>query len=168
MSTKSSSLALDQQRLRLERRAALIRSRLLRTIDALDVRRHQVAELGHHAKRLAAPFAATAVGVAVVAVGTAFAIRVLVERRRQRRFGYRLAKALAPLRVRAEPRLPLWQEALRKVTLTVLGIVASAAAKRATRGLLIDRATDIARLGRVEQTPRLRGRSTTPLLGLSP
>ena len=54
MSTKDKALSLDEQRSRLERRANVIRSRLLRTIDALDNRRHQVQEIGHHAKRLAA------------------------------------------------------------------------------------------------------------------
>jgi hypothetical protein len=126
MTTKS--LSLDEQRARLERRANVIRSRLLRTIDALDNRRHQVQEIGHHAKRLATPLAVTAAAVAAVAFGSAFLIRALVVRRRERHFGYRLRQAIAPFRT--EARLPLWQEALRKVTLTFVGIVAAELAKR--------------------------------------
>ena len=128
MSTKEKTLALDEQRARLERRANVIRSRLLRTIDALDTRRHQVEELGHHAKRLAKPMAASVIGIAIIAAGTAFAIRAVVERRRERSFGYRLSKALAPLRTPARP--PFWKEALRKVTLSALGMLAAEAAKR--------------------------------------
>ena len=42
MSTKSSEL--EVRRARIERKANVIRSRLLRTLDALDTRRHQVTE----------------------------------------------------------------------------------------------------------------------------
>lgn len=132
MSAKS--LALEEQRSRLERRADVIRSRLLRTIDALDNRRHQVTELGHHAKRMAVPIAASVVGIAILAAGTTFAVKALIERRRERRFGYRLAKALAPFR--QPPRTPFWQDALRKVTLTALGIIASELVKRGAHGAL--------------------------------
>lgn len=133
MST-STKISLEEQRSRLERRANVIRSRLLRTIDALDTRRHQVEELGHHAKRLARPVAATVAGAAVVVIGAAFVIRAIVEHRRERRFSYRLSKALAPFREPVKP--PLWKEALRKVTLSVLGILASEAAKRGVHQLV--------------------------------
>lgn len=126
MSAKSVSL--DQQRERLERRANVIRSRLLRTIDALDDRRHQVQELGHHAKRLATPLAATVAGAAILALGTTFAIRAMVRKRRNRSLSYRVSEALAPLRAQVKP--PLWQDALRKVTLTLVGLLAAELAKR--------------------------------------
>jgi len=132
--TKALSLSLAEQRSRLERRANVIRSRLLRTIDALDTRRHQVQEIGHHAKRLAVPAIASAVGIAAVAFGTTLAIRALVERRRERHFGYRLAKAIAPFR--KEPRPSFWGEALRKIAISALGIVASELVKRGAKGLL--------------------------------
>jgi len=126
MSTKSVSL--DEQRERLERRANVIRSRLLRTIDALDERRHQVQELGHHAKRLATPLAASVAGAALLALGTAFAIRAIIEKRKQRSLSYRISKALAPLRAEVKP--PIWHDALRKVTLTFAGLLATELAKR--------------------------------------
>lgn len=134
MTTKAKALPLEEQRWRLERRANVIRSRLLRTIDALDDRRHQVQEIGHHAKRLAFPVAASLLGAVVVAAGATFAIRALVESRRERRFSYRLAKAIAPLR--SEPRPPFWKEVLHKLTLTVLGIAATETAKRGARAFL--------------------------------
>jgi hypothetical protein len=135
--TKPKELSLTEQRSRLERRANVIRSRLLRTIDALDNRRHQVQEIGHHAKRLAAPVGASLIGMLAVGVGTTFAIRALMERRRERSFTYRLSKALAPLREQHKP--PFWQDALRKVALTAIGLLATELVKRGTRGLLAER-----------------------------
>lgn len=138
MSTKTkAALSLDEQRSRLERRANVIRSRLLRTIDALDNRRHQVQEIGHHAKRLAAPVGASLLGFVAIGVGTTFAIRALLERRRERSFTYRVSKALAPLR--QPPRPPFWQDALRKVALAAVGIVATELLKRGAHGILADR-----------------------------
>ena len=135
--TKTKELSLTEQRARLERRANVIRSRLLRTIDALDNRRHQVQEIGHHAKRLAAPVGASLIGMVAIGVGTTFAIRALMERRRERSFTYRLGKALAPLR--EPPKPPFWQDALRKIALTAIGIVATELVKRGARGLLAER-----------------------------
>jgi hypothetical protein len=157
MST-TKSLSLDEQRARLERRANVIRSRLLRTIDALDNRRHQVQEIGHHAKRLATPVAATFAGIAVLAIGGALAIRALVERRRERHFSYRVHKALAPFRTEARP--PLWKEALRRVTLTAVGIIASELAKRGALAVVNGRALPGPTNGRAlpgAQPPMLTG-----------
>ena len=138
MSTKTkAALSLDEQRSRLERRANVIRSRLLRTIDALDNRRHQVQEIGHHAKRLVAPVGASLLGFVAIGLGTTFAIRALLERRRERSFTYRVSKALAPLR--QPPRPPFWQDALRKVALAAVGIVATELLKRGAHGILADR-----------------------------
>lgn len=138
MSPKTKTLSLDEQRSRLERRANVIRSRLLRTIDALDNRRHQVQEIGHHAKRLAAPVAGSVVGALVIGAGAIFAIRALVERRRERDFSYRLAKAIAPFR--AEPKTPFWQDALRKLSMTALTVLASELAKRGAKAFVDGRA----------------------------
>lgn len=138
MSTKTKvALSLEEQRSRLERRANVIRSRLLRTIDALDNRRHQVQEIGHHAKRLAVPVGASVIGFLVLAAGSTFAIRALAERRRERSFTYRFSKALAPLR--QPPRRPFWRDAVRKVALAAIGIVASELVKRGAHGLLAER-----------------------------
>ncbi len=126
MSTKS--IAIEQHRTRLERRASVIRSRLLRTLDALDARRHQVTEIGHQAKRLAVPLGGALLGAIVVVAGTTMAIRSMVESRREQSFAYRISKALAPLRREARP--PFWQEAARKIALTALTMVAAQAAKR--------------------------------------
>jgi hypothetical protein len=133
MSPKTETLSIEERRSRLERRANVIRSRLLRTIDQLDHRRHQVQEIGHRAKRLALPVGAAIVGVVVLTAGAAFAVRALVHQRRSRRLGYRVTQALAPLR--QERRLPFWKEALRRVALAALGILASELTRRGARVL---------------------------------
>jgi hypothetical protein len=124
-------LSLDERRSRLERRANVIRSRLLRRIDALDVRRHQVTQIGHEAKRLAIPAAAIVGGILVVAAGLTFAIKGALRWRRSRSFSYRLGKAFEPLR--QEPRPSIFSEALRKATMTAVGIVAAELARRGTK-----------------------------------
>ena len=138
MSLKPKVLSLDEQRTRLERRANVIRTRLLRTIDALDKRRHQVREIGHHARRLALPVGGAFVGMVLLSAGTVMVVRALVHSRRERRLGYRLVQALEPLRRQKRP--SFWSEALRKVSLTALGIVAGQLAKRGVSVVLVGRA----------------------------
>ena len=128
MSLKPKVLSLEEQRARLEQRANLIRSRLLRTIDVLDKRRHHVQELGHQAKRLAMPVGAAFVGMVLLSAGTIFVVRAIANSRRERRLGYRIARALEPLRLRKRP--SFWSDALRSVSLAALGIVATELAKR--------------------------------------
>lgn len=127
-------ISLEEHRNRLERRANVIRSRLLRTIDALDTRRHQVTELSQHAKRLAVPVAATVAGVALLAFGTAFAVARYVRHRRERTLRYHVSSLLA--RVRTEPRPSIVEDALRKLAVTVVSIVASEFAKRSMKNVL--------------------------------
>lgn len=134
---RTKSLSLDEQRSRLERRANVIRSRLLRTIDALDNRRHQVQEIGHHAKRLAMPIGAGVVGIVLATAGMTFGVRALIRHRREQSLGFRVSRALASFR--REEKTPFWQEALRKVALTALGILASELTKRGARGVLAGR-----------------------------
>ena len=135
MSLKPKVLTLDEQRARLEQRANVIRSRLLRTIDVLDKRRHQVQELGHQAKRLAMPVGAAFVGMVLLSAGTVLVVRALANSRRERRLGYRVARALEPLRLHKRP--SFWSAALRSVSLTALGIVAAELAKRGVGVLAI-------------------------------
>ncbi len=121
-----------EERDRLERRANVIRSRLLRAVDALDTRRHQVAEIGGHVKRLAVPVGAAIIGIALATAAAAFAITRLIKVRAQRRLSARLGKWLAP-----KPKRPsIFEDALRKVTVTVLGIVAGELAKRMAKNVM--------------------------------
>ncbi len=135
MSTKSTEL--EVQRARIERKANVIRSRLLRTLDALDTRRHQVTEIGQQAKRLALPLGSALLGAIVLAAGTTIAIRAIVENRRAQSFTYRLSKELAPLRREVRP--PFWQEAARKVAMAALSMAAAHLVKRGIMHLTAER-----------------------------
>lgn len=135
--SQETKAALAEHRSRLEQRANVIRSRLLRTVDAIDHRRHQVQEIGHHAKRLVLPIGAAFIGVVVLTAAAALGVRALIRQRRGRRIEVRVSKALAPLR--QEKRQPLWQEILRKVALTAFGILASELTKRGAHLLLVGR-----------------------------
>lgn len=132
--TTKKELSLAERRSRLERRANVIRSRLLRTVDALDVRRHQVVEVTHHVKRLATPMALTVLGAAAVITAAGLGIRAFVRSRRERHLSYRIQRALEPYR---HPKRPsLLEEALRKVTLTFVSIAATELAKRGAKNVL--------------------------------
>ena len=121
--SNASDIPIEEQRARLESRANAIRSRLYRTMDALDTRRHQVTEVAHTAKKLAMPLAGAVLGFAVIAAGTAYAIGAAVERRREKSVGYRISRALMPLE---QPQRPaFWSEAVRKVSIAALGIAAT-------------------------------------------
>lgn len=166
MTTQDKTLSLTEQRSRLERRANVIRSRLLRTIDALDTRRHQVQEMGHHARRLAVPALASVLGVAAVALGTTLAVRALVERRRERSFSYRLSKAIAPFR--APPRPSFWGDALRKLALSAIGIVGTELAKRGAMGLIAARHAEPALPAAPVQSYAVGAREVPKLDGQAP
>lgn len=136
MSAKPKDLTLDEQRSRLERRADVIRSRLLRTIDALDKRKHHVQEISQKAKRLAMPVGAAFVGMLLLSAGAVLVVRSLAHSRRERRLGYRISRALEPLRAQ---RPSFWGEALRRVSLTALAVVATELAKRGVKVALVAR-----------------------------
>lgn len=133
MSTQH-ALTIAERRERLERRANVIRSRLLRTIDALDTRRHQVVEITGHVRRLAVPAAAIVAGVALLVAGATFAIGRFLKRRVERRLSVRFRKWIAPM---VQPPKPsLLEEIVRKVTLTAVTIIASELAKRAAKNVV--------------------------------
>lgn len=123
-----------ERRARLERRANVIRSRLFRTIDALDHRRHQVAEVTHHVKRLAKPVAVTAFGVAAACVALGIGVTALVRHRREKRLSYQVSQFLD--RFRVEKRPSILEDVLRKAAVSVTTIVAAELAKRGARNLL--------------------------------
>lgn len=124
----------------LERRADVVRSRLLRTVDALDTRRHQVTELGTKAKKLVIPVAISVVGLFAVGVGVALGIRALVRARHRRSLEWRMKHALD--RFRAEEKRPYWQELLQKAGLTLVSITVSEIGRRITKNALDGRTPD--------------------------
>jgi len=120
------------ERASLEDRALKARAQLVRTLDALDVRRQQIAHTGRALQRLVIPVAAVLVGVVVVGASSTIAIRVATTRKAARALPRRIGTALEPVR-RAlfgniKPSIP-W-EVLRKVTVVAAGVVATEIAKR--------------------------------------
>lgn len=137
---KHENLSIEERRSRLERRANVVRSRLLRTIDALDVRRHQVTELGQHAKRLARPVGGAILGIMVVTAGVTFGVLRFIRSRREERLDYRVSHFLD--RFRQEPKPSFFQEAIRKVVLVALGVLANELTKRMAKNVLAGRSPD--------------------------
>jgi hypothetical protein len=116
----------------LERRANVVRSRLLRTIDALDSRRHKVEAIGAEAKKMAIPVAASFAGVVVLTVGVVLGIRSLVRRRRSP-----IDNALARLdRWRAPRRPSLFEEVGRKALTAAVTIITTEVARRTMKNVL--------------------------------
>jgi len=95
-SRSPSDLSLEDKRSRLERRATVVRSRLLRAVDALSARSHDATELGHQARAVVVPVAWSAMAVAVAAATTALTVRWVIDRRNERRLGRQIARALGP------------------------------------------------------------------------
>ena len=141
MSRSNGAKSLDARTVLLERRADLVRSRLMLKIDALDTRRRQVMELGHRAQALALPAGATFVAIAAVVAGGTLALRFAVRRRRPRRdLASRLGRLLNALRGPTKP--PLFAELGRKVLVTVVTIVVGSVARRAMKNFVDGRVPD--------------------------
>lgn len=124
----------------LERRADVVRSRLIRTIDALDTRRHQVTEMGAHAKKLAIPVAASVLGVAVVALGATFGLKALIRSRRERSLEWKVKNLFGRFRVEKKP--PYWQQLLQKAGMTLVTMAATELGRRVTKNALDGRTPD--------------------------
>jgi hypothetical protein len=104
----------------LERRANVIRSRLLRTIDALDHKRHQVMDVGTQLKKRAPSLATAAIGIAVIVAGVGL---IAYQRSRSRRRDWKslLAQGIGSF---AAPRKPsMMSVALRRAAIS-LGMLA--------------------------------------------
>lgn len=119
---------------RLERRANVVRSRLLRTIDALDERRHQVAEIGSKAKRVVPIAGLVALGIAGLAAGSIIALRAYLRGRKARR------TFIPRLRIEKKPSMLL--QLLQKVVLTAATAIAAEVSRRMTKNALDGRLPD--------------------------
>jgi hypothetical protein len=130
----------DEQIDILKRRADVVRSRLLRAVDALDARRHQVKWIGAHATSLAVPALLSVAGVLTL-FGASAAFFVLGTRARRRRsLGYRASLALQKLDFVGRPSLA--RRVLERVTLSIAGIAATQIAKLVTQNVVDGRRPD--------------------------
>lgn len=133
MSSSSADNIPPSERLkRLERRAEVIKSRFVRTLDALDNRRHQVVEVGKQAKAMAKPAVMTAVGVAALVGMGLFAVGAAFRARRRRSLSNRLSDGLshAIQRVDVARKPSLGRRLVERVAITLATFAASELAKR--------------------------------------
>src|SRR5687768_12556851 len=124
----------EEHRKLLERRANVVRSRLLRTIDALDARRHQVEVIGEQAKKVALPVAATFLGGAVVG------IRSIFKRRHERLLSVRFANAIERWRPQKKP--SFMEDLGRKALSSLVMLVTTEVARRSLKNVFDGRLPD--------------------------
>jgi hypothetical protein len=122
---------LDQAEI-LERKANVVRSRLMRTIDALDRRRHHVVAVGEEIERAALPAGAIAVGVIALGSAAAYAAHRSSVKRYQNAWRNVLARAVSP----PPPRRSFFAEAARKVALGLTMLAVQELGKRAVHHAL--------------------------------
>lgn len=135
MSGPGEQLSPHERMARLERRAEILRSRLVRAVDAIDQRRHQVVEVGKRAKAMAKPAIMTLVGIgAVIGIG-AFAVGAAIRSRRQRSLKMRLSDGLAGTLAKVDrAREPaLHRKMFERVAMTAATFLVSELAKRMTK-----------------------------------
>ena len=140
MSSADDKKSPDEKIELLERRAKVVRSRLLRAVDALDARRHQVVEIGDTAKKLAVPAAVAVVGIAAVLGVGAFALGIAVRSRRRRTFAERAVAAIRDLDL--SPRPSLGKRVFDRAVLTVVSIATTELALRALKNIIDGRRLD--------------------------
>lgn len=140
MSTADEKKSPDDQMELLERRAKVVRSRLLRAVDALDARRHQVVEVGETAKKLAVPAAVAVAGIAILFGASAFAFGMAMKTRRRRSLVDRAAEAIRELEL--VPRPSLTKQLLEKAAITAVSLATTELARRGLKNLVDGRLMD--------------------------
>lgn len=124
----------------LERRANVVRSRLLRAVDALDARRHQVTEVGVQAKEAAPKIGMGVLGIAALGLGSALGLRAFLKSRRERLFSYRVQRLLGTFRVERKP--SFFAEAFQRITMTALTVLVTEATRRSLKNVIDGRFPD--------------------------
>jgi hypothetical protein len=119
---------------RLERKATVLRSRLMRTIDVLDARRRQVRVVGQRAKSAASYLGLGLLGATVLVGAGIYLIGRSFTARPRRSFPYRLSNAVDGLRPVRAP--SLGKRLVERVALTIASIIAAEIAKRGSRNVL--------------------------------
>lgn len=131
---------IDKHMEALQRRANVVRSRLLRTVDALDTRRHQVTEIGAQAKDAAPKVGIAVLGLAAVSAGIVLGVRRYVRSRRQSVFGDRVTRFLSQLRVEKQPSFAA--QIAQRITFTVVTMAATEASRRVMKNFVDGRMPD--------------------------
>lgn len=140
MSTENKKQSVEEHMKLLERRANVVRSRLLRAVDALDTRRHQVTEVGEHAKEVAPKVGLSVVGIVAIAAGSVLGIRSYLKSRRERMLSFRVQRFLGTFRV--EKKKPFAVEALERLAMTALTVLVTEGTRRAMKNVVDGRFLD--------------------------
>ncbi|MBX3206997.1 MAG: hypothetical protein KF764_18265 [Labilithrix sp.] len=118
----------------LERQANVVRTRLLRAVDALDARRHQVVEIGAQAKKMVKPAAISLFGAAALLGVSALALGLGLRRRRRRSLPGAVSRALRGLDVVPKPSLS-WR-VFESVAVSVMTFAATELVKQAAKNFI--------------------------------
>lgn len=139
---------------RLERRAKIVQSRLMRAVDALDERRHQVQRITKHAKEIAMPTVVATAGIVTLFGLSIACFSTAVRRRRSSTMRDRAADFVRSLDL--VPRPSFARLAAEKVALSFLAYAATEVARRATKNVVDGRLLD----GRLAVHPALEAHHT--------
>ena len=135
-------LSAEEQRKRLERRANVVRSRLLRAVDALDTRRHQVTEIGAMAKAAAPRIGLSVLGVTAAVAIAGLSLRSYLKSRRERAFAYRAKRLLGAFPLRVEKKPSFFAEAFQKIAMTAITVIVTEATRRSVTNVVDGRFPD--------------------------
>jgi hypothetical protein len=124
----------------LARQANVVRSKLIRTVEQLDQRRHQVQGMRVELGRQVRSFAATAGLVLIASVGAAAYTmeRIASAAARRRRARWRLARDVwtHPDRAMRSRRRPFFAEVVRSLLLAIVTTALTIPARRAVAALM--------------------------------
>ena len=135
-------VSVEEQRKRLERRANVVRSRLLRAVDALDTRRHQVTEIGVTAKEVAPRVGLSVLGVTAVAAIAGLGLRAYLKSRRERSIAYRAQRLFGVFPLRVEKKPSFFAEAFQKIAMTAITVLVTEATRRSVTNVVDGRFPD--------------------------
>lgn len=140
MSAEDKKQSVEEHMKMLERRANVVRSRLLRAVDALDTRRHQVTEIGVQAKEAAPKVGLSVLGIAALTVGSVLGLRSYLKSQRERAFGYRVQRLLGTFRVEKKPSFAA--EAFQRIAMTAITVLVTEATRRSLKNVVDGRMPD--------------------------
>lgn len=140
MSDEDKKQSVEDHMKMLERRANVVRSRLLRAVDALDTRRHQVTEIGVQAKEAAPKVGLGVLGFAALSAASLFGLRAVLKSRRERVFAHRVKRLLGTFRIEKKPSFAA--EAFQRIAMTAITVLVTEATRRGLKNAMDGRMPD--------------------------
>jgi hypothetical protein len=134
--------SVDERMHILERKAKVVRSRLLRAVDALDARRHQVEKIGETAKDVAMPLAISAGAVVALFGASAIAFTFALRSRRRRSLSFRVSRALRGLELVQPKQASFGRRLVEKAAMSLVTLAATEIGKAALKNAVDGRFPD--------------------------